>query len=418
MDRDMQQGERQSMLTRSMRISCSTIVQGICMLLILLAAVAKLLTRADFEADLLSWNIASRPAREALSLAIPLTELFISLSWLTGIRRAPAIYAASLMLIVFSAAYAQLWIQGRTPTCGCFGGFMRFQNTRAEAPFVMLRNASLIAGLLAPQILLSMRAHDSTGGNNGQNHEQNHQIPPKTGFTLIETLLSISLITILIALCVPSLTKFRDVAGHSRSIQTSGAFAKGFAAYTLDFRDSMPYFTDPKATYSVVYHDGVGMQIEYFGTYYTWHIALGERSFGSLPTSTVYYAPQEQPRYGFGPTSFWYSASFLADPAFWKMETRIGPEQWRSTRHAEVVFPSSKAVILDGFHWFKDKFRDPENKRKVTIMGFIDASAELLDPVEVIRGYPHGTGPWHGNAMLTYPAPGMVTIDGVRGRDR
>lgn len=238
------------------------------------------------------------------------------------------------------------------------------------------------------------------------------------GFTLVETLLSISLITILIALCVPSLTKFRDVAGHSRSIQTSGAFAKGFAAYTLDFRDSMPYFTDPKATYSVVYHDGVGMQIEYFGTYYTWHIALGERSFGSLPTSTVYYAPQEQPRYGFGPTSFWYSASFLADPAFWKMETRIGPEQWRSTRHAEVVFPSSKAVILDGFHWFKDKFRDPENKRKVTIMGFIDASAELLDPVEVIRGYPHGTGPWHGNAMLTYPAPGMVTIDGVRGRDR
>lgn len=417
-DRDMQQGERQFMLVKIMRISGAQFVQGICMLVILFAAITKLIDRPDFEADLVAWDIANQRVREALSLAIPLTELMISLAWLLRISPASATYAAALMLIAFSAAYMNLWAQGRAPGCGCFGGLMRFQNTRAEAPFVLMRNAAIIAGLLVPQIISSTRAGRVKSVGSSSIDETARAIPAKPGFTLIETLLSISLIAILISLFIPSLSKVRGLADQSRSIQTLGTLAKGFATYTSDFRDYMPYFTDPKSTYSVVYHDGIGMQIEYFGAYYTWHIALGERSFGAPPTSSTYYAPRDQPRHGFGPASYWYSASFLADPAYWKMETRISPEQWRSTRLAEVVFPSSKAVLLDGHSWFNNKFHDPESKRTITILAFTDASAQLLNPDEVIAGYPHGTGPWHGNAMLTYPAPGMVTIEGVRGRDR
>jgi prepilin-type N-terminal cleavage/methylation domain-containing protein len=345
----MQQGERKSMLSPLVRIPYLTMVQGICMSVILFAAITKLIGRADFEADLIAWDIANQRVRESLSLAIPLTELMIALAWLLRISPAAATYAAALMLIAFSAAYANLWAQGRAPNCGCFGGLMRFQNAKSEAPFVLIRNTALIAGLVVPQIISSGRAGGLKSIEFSSTDERARAIPAQHGFTLIETLLSISLIAILIALCIPSLSKVRGLADRSRSIQTLGTLAKSFASYTSDFRDYMPYFTDPKATYSVVYHDGIGMQIEYFGAYYTWHIALGERSFDAPPTSPVYYTLQEQPRHGFGPTSFWYSASFLADPAYWKMETRIGPEQWRSTRLAEVIFPSSKALLLDSY---------------------------------------------------------------------
>lgn len=109
-------------------------------------------------------------------------------------------------------------------------------------------------------------------------------------------------------------------------------------------------------------------------------------------------------------TSIWYSSSFAADPAFWRDTTRTGPNQWRATKLSEVQFPSQKAVLFANEAW-------RQSRRKIAPLGFMDASAEGVPEASLKGGYPSGTGDWPGSG-LAGPVPGMVTIDGVHGRDR
>lgn len=227
------------------------------------------------------------------------------------------------------------------------------------------------------------------------------------GFTLVELLLVIALIGVLASFLVPTLTRARSLASLTGLTSRLGSHAKVLIAYTQDHRDFMPAFTDPKATYSLVYVDETPIKLGYFDTYWSWHIALAERTFHTTHHDPAFYETRPE----FSPvTSIWYSSSFAAEPAFWRDTTRTGPNQWRATKLSEVQFPSQKAVLFANEAW-------RQSRGKIAPLGFMDASAEGVPEASLKGGYPSGTGDWPGSG-LAGPVPGMVTIDGVHGRDR
>ncbi|MCC6426441.1 MAG: type II secretion system protein [Phycisphaerales bacterium] len=230
----------------------------------------------------------------------------------------------------------------------------------------------------------------------------------RRGFTLLETLLVIALIGILVTLMLPMATRTKELASMAALTARLGSHAKVISSYAQDYRDYMPAFTDPKATYTVLYVEDEPVRLVYFDTYWSWHLVLAGLVYDSTHRDGMFY---DQAASGLAPvTDILYSSSFGASPAFWRDTTRTGPDQWRAMRLGEVQFPSQKAVYLASGTW-------RESRYSLAPLAFCDGSAEALTMDEVAWGYPNGTGNWPGSG-LTASIPGMVTIDGVLGRDR
>lgn len=225
------------------------------------------------------------------------------------------------------------------------------------------------------------------------------------GFTLTETLISISMIGVLLALLIPALAHHRTAAKHARALSLLSSHATVFNQYTSDYRGFMPYFTRPDGVVNVQV-DSIPLSVEYFDAHVYWHVFLAESLYATHWTDPRF---TESGRARIA-TTFWYSAAFLADPAFWARETRVGPEQWRAVNASEISFPDRKAMHLASSYWFS-------KKASGAMLGFVDGSAQRVSDSELVAGYPQGTGAWPGST-ITYAPPGVCTIHGSRGRDR
>lgn len=64
-----------------------------------------------------------------------------------------------------------------------------------------------------------------------------------TGFTLVELIVVISIITLLVALLLPTLSKARDSANLSACLANQRQIGTAFRVYTTDYNDRLPWFT-------------------------------------------------------------------------------------------------------------------------------------------------------------------------------
>ncbi|MCC7389194.1 MAG: type II secretion system protein [Phycisphaerales bacterium] len=248
------------------------------------------------------------------------------------------------------------------------------------------------------------------------------------GFTLIETILVILLIMVLVAMLLPSLGQARWRARTAMSASQLRSHGQVLAAYVGDWDDAWPWFADPQATWTVVrcQERGTSVKIKYFQSANNWNYALADRYYDGQFDHEAFYPPgmpDSVQTYGHrgGPTPYSLGCSFIADPKFWRPESRTGPRQWRLTRASELLFPTDKTLLASDWPLLAEL---PNPIPPVTAaragmeMCFADGSAESLSTTSLRAGYEGSDGVFDGSWHITDFPYAVHTLEGVKGRDR
>lgn len=375
--------------------------------LVALAGYMKLWDMHAFVRSLVSWTLVPGEWRTTLAWSIAAGEASLGTAWLIGVLdRARGVWIVLCLVATFTLVYTAHLAFGAAPECRCFGPLMQFEASRDTAVGVVGRNLAMI-GVLSLWLWRNKAEVPRRISPVGAVHGSGQR-----AFTLIEILLCVALIGILAAMLLPAIRKATKSSGDTRTLALLGQHSAAFQAYTSDWKDYWPAVTDPKATWTILRTPDFALQIGYFDIHAFWHVALSEG---------LYREPWRSPAFSESPdpaahvTSLWYSSAFLADPAFWNYDTRTGPEQWRATRATEVVYPDRKAVMFASRHYLNQL--SARRSSPSALLGFVDGSAANVPHASLREGYKHGTGHWQGSGTSS-PWPGMVTIDGPRGRDR
>lgn len=238
----------------------------------------------------------------------------------------------------------------------------------------------------------------------------------RNGFTIVEMLVAIGVITVLLSVISVSLRNARAAARVSVSIANIQSNSQAFHLYVNDFSDILPFFTRDLGNGSVISGGGVELGgVRYFDAHGTWPIALADAYFGGSATLPVFRSPRvvNLPNW-YLQTDYLYGCSFIASPAFWNTTTRTGPSQFVANRMSSVLFPESKALLSE------DPDRLVHAGPALCVVSYIDGSARPTPNSLWKAGYEHGDGSQfmaEGAVHFTaHPWP-LHTVDGARGRD-
>lgn len=387
---------------------------SVAMLVLFVAALAKAVDIPAFVDTLSTWQFLPAGFRSHVGLMTPMAEATVALLWFLGLARLAACVAAIGLLIVFTGLYVAHAAFGQTPECRCLGALLAFDASVHAAWFVVGRNVALIAALLPCAIF--------TAGSTALPHSRSQREGPR-GFTLIETVISVAIIGLLITLMLPTLASVRDSARQTQTLANLRSHSQVFSSYTIDWNDTLPRFTIPDGRTSLRHGRHV-VELEYFDAFNYWSFALADGYYdGKLahPSMRSPFSAQSDESYIM---DYFYTATALANPAFWDPRTRTGPSQWRKVGLHEVQFASNKGLLIDSARWLRTtqpwpwavdpwNGQQPPSHEAISLM---DGSARLIRAGEIRPGYPGGEGPWPG-ARWRGPRPTMHTIDGVRGMD-
>lgn len=240
------------------------------------------------------------------------------------------------------------------------------------------------------------------------------------GFTLVEALVSITVIAILIGILVPAIAKSLDRSKELGSAVNLRSIGQVIEMYTGDNSGRYPAPT-PGVTYPT-YAPGAGKTVAHWQTVDEWPFLLAQ-SHPWWEYESMYLAPGAS-RITTGlvvavpKPSFEYSASFLGSPEIWS-DRKIRPEEWpglvRSVAQQAVRFPAQKAMMWDVE--MPSLRRLPErdgsfNLKENTPMLFADQHVTKRVPAEgtepVINPAPWASNPFQRLHNTRY---------GVQGRD-
>lgn len=337
---------------------------------------------------------------------------------------------AFALLALFTATYAAHAIFAQPPDCNCMGRLSAFVASQESASGLILRNVALMACVGVPSVLdIRKRRRALHPRNAEQSLSTVHQTArSQRAFTLLETVLSIAIIALLVALTLPMLGQTRDLGRRMASASNLRQHVTVFTAYTSDFQEQFPYFTDPEATATVLRHGGIEIAIPYFGVHAFWNFAMADYGYdGQLMHPSMFTPRWER---GHVMEIYHYACTFVASPEFYNRSTRTGPAQWRAVRASEVTYPSSKGLFKDNTDQILlDRRLTPSDPtipldisegQEVTYpvgTGFVDGHVQFVRSDGFLQSYPRGDGLWPGSFPHNGPSPILHTMDGVRGRD-
>lgn len=386
---------------------------------VLVAGIGKLADLPTFRRSIESLQLIPDSATRYAAFGIAWLELILALCWLLGFQRVLTGTAIAVLILSFTSVYAYLLLTGKRPTCSCLGLLTRYIVLQDEGQSVVIRNGILLAAMGVGAILLYFkpRKQSATTPSGTGGVESNVKIAG-SGFTIIELLVSIFILASLIALALPSLSKMRTASHRAVSEANLHSHAQVFNAYAQDYKETWPYFTDPKATLTVLRANNVEVGIKYFDAHDFWNFALGPNYYGSA-FSKQFFAPSVRRDIN---THFFYPCAFIARPEFWNPETRTGPQQWGPTKIGDVAFPSQKILMVDVTPLYEQAFQNADPTKPVakksnwTAVATVDGAARRVMDNEIQAGYPIGDGDFPGSAHNA-DVFGLHTTGGVRGRD-
>ncbi len=101
---------------------------------------------------------------------------------------------------------------------------------------------------------------------------------PAVAFTLIEIPVSIIIIAVLVAIIVPTLGFQRTANFDTKSIAFLKSHAATFSLYAADWKDRLPFFTDPSQPTTPVSNPARGftVQASHFSSHFDWTVALAD----------------------------------------------------------------------------------------------------------------------------------------------
>jgi len=374
------------------------------MIVLAMSGVLKLLDLGQFAEAMRTWSLIPPAFAPILAIAVPAAELLIGGTWLAGFRRTGAAVGALALVALFAGGISIQLLTGKPPNCGCLGLIEKYHESQKAGWWHLGWNAALGA-CFVPGVWPSWSRRTTTAAASSS-----VDAPGRGGFTLIEVLLSILIVFVLMALVIPSTKSVGALGRQSVSLGNLRSHVQVFDMYQGQYKDYFPYYTDPRASYSVIRAGADVVQvIDYFEMATHWNIALADEFYEGNPRHRSFFPPGETNGVW---TSYYYASVCLADPLYWNPLTRTGPDQWRATRGAEVLFPSSKGLLhINGSNFTNTRVKDVDE------VGFIDGSAMALQQRQLSPPYFNGEGFWPGT-RFGHGFRVLHTIDGVRGRDR
>lgn len=235
----------------------------------------------------------------------------------------------------------------------------------------------------------------------------------RRAFTLLELIVSIGVIALLVSLLAAPIGRVRESARDTVRQSQLRAHARAMTLYCTDSRDVFPYFFQPEATYNIVKIGSRTGRARFFDSYWAWNLLIGPASYEGGSLDNTFRPPGRRPPL----ISEWYfySATLVSRPEFWRPETRIGPSQWLAVKFSEVRFPSAKALVTNHGDVF-----DPGGAR-VLMLAMADGSTYVARPDmlgrDFIPPHPTGEGMFDQSAIGAPGLVGMHTVEGVYGRD-
>ncbi len=402
------------------------------------AAIGKIIEPQEFRRSVLTWKLLPPRLSDAVTVIVPAAELAVAGLWIGFGKRRAAWTLAFALIVMYSLAFAAHLAMDVAPTCQCASLIDRFFTQRSTAEYVLARNGVLLAvlvlgawcvgdfGRLSFSRLsfgrLSQVKHRAPAQTPGQAPDQSRS----SGFTLIETLVCISIVALLIAIVIPGLRMAREAARRSISLSNLRQHGSVFAMYHSDWADQFPFFLQPVGETTI--HCKTRPREEtvpfYHWAHYEWNYALADQYYNGQWDSKAFFGPGYPAGYPDvtgpgGPTTYWYACAFVCRPEFWNQSTRTGIAQRRPTRMAEVSFPSLKMLILSSYPLELQLAEYLQAKPGLTTeCQFVDGSA-TRKLSEFLPGYLWGDGPYPGSVEVHQGDYywGLHTIDGVRGRD-
>lgn len=225
----------------------------------------------------------------------------------------------------------------------------------------------------------------------------------KTGFTLVELLVSIAILSILMALLLPALSKARESARRASCTNNLRQIGMAFELYALENKEFYPAASDPVST-SPFYWLWMGRG---------WRAKLAEYIPGDKDNPGVFWCPSD-PRATtqYESTSYAYSMAFYHSPEQINSLTSVAdnysnPLPTKPQKMAAVREPSRKILAGEWYSnhnaWGNDQGWFGSGGKRLYL--FADGHVEYLDMNDI-----HVSNDGLHNPNLTK--------DGIAGADR
>jgi hypothetical protein len=126
---------------------------SIAMLVLGVAALAKLSDIDAFRHSLVSWQLIPESLKDGLAVAVPAVELGLCAAWFSCVAESGAVVGAFALFVLYTIAYTAHVVLLEAPECDCLGKWEAFHDERFAAALVITRNAALVL-LCVPRIRL------------------------------------------------------------------------------------------------------------------------------------------------------------------------------------------------------------------------------------------------------------------------
>jgi prepilin-type N-terminal cleavage/methylation domain-containing protein len=385
--------------------------------LFLAAGLAKVADLPSFQRSLEGWTILPPQAANLLVITLPLAEVTVGLAGLLGLFRASIRVAGIVLTAGILAASVAQHVAGAPPACSCFG---RLTQAMPGSTFPLM--VGILLFMLAGYWVQNLR--QSEGPDRRPPVVPRGGTPATRGFTLVETILVVSLLGVLLSLMIPALSRTRDRAREVVVLNDLRMHANIFTHYTVDSKDYFPYGVYPEGSSILRCRSrDVAREVLYFQFSTLWQIFLADTYYNGDLFSRSFMSPfqsQVNPdEWEFGWTSYFYPCVFFTRPEYWDPLTRLEPtSQFGATRASEVVYPAMKSLMVE---YLFDRPEPAPGGIKRRFVSFVDGHARAADQSDdlVMRG---GDGTIDVTVRYLGHAPGHFwpfqhTLYGVRGRD-
>jgi prepilin-type N-terminal cleavage/methylation domain-containing protein len=231
------------------------------------------------------------------------------------------------------------------------------------------------------------------------------------GFTLVETLVCLLVLSVLILLLLPQLSNARTLATRTASQADCRQLVMMTSSYSQDYQDSFPYHATEAKPWLPLHVKGVEVKD---AVYFEQSRLAANLLYPEYCNSIEFLWLNESrvsTQHMLVISRLYYTYALFASTDYWRVDRSPQDLQtYRGTHWREVVFPSSKSLVVDFSGSALSTRSNRTGSSVVWITAAMDGHSKQIPDIYAPRSglvRPYGA---HGH-------PFMSTVDGLAGQD-